>query len=282
MNFFTLCFFLVSCSLCDASWHGMNHDKQKIIKHYKLGSILPSFALIRGGDKSSSRYQQMVEDMSKSKEAYKAAAEQLKLLVNRTREMDERTSTARSGLEMDLLRLTIPLTCLPPELVTNQLRELRNELVGLKNLTEPMQDKLQQYLCHVEECLELTLECLIHLKRNEKKVTSFLKKKGRLNHGQMKRLERNLHKDLSVMRDTKQSISDELRTRDNAWTDYVHHAKMVKDKAVRIDEMLRTMREKKEQQKQESATALKDFYKVNTDNELQEVEVEMTTYVFSD
>mmetsp|Transcript_11312 Transcript_11312/g.16618 ORF Transcript_11312/g.16618 Transcript_11312/m.16618 type:complete len:284 (-) Transcript_11312:85-936(-) len=282
MKLFILIFVIISCSLGDARRdnNNMKNDNNKIRK-YKLES-LPAFLLLRGGgDKSSSHYQKMVEDMCKSKGQYQAAAQQLQILLNRTREMDERTTTARSGLDMDLLRLSIPLTCLPPELVTNQLRELRSELADLKNLTEPMQEKLQHYCSHVEECLELTQGCIDQMKENEKKVAFFLKKKRRLNHGQIKKLEKGLQKDLVALRNAKQSISDELRIRDDVWMEYVHYANMVKAKALRIDEMLQRIRKKREQQKKGSSAALKDFYKVSNDDEVQEVEVEMTTYVFT-
>ena len=244
------------------------------------------FLIPRGGaDNDNSnlgeRFQPDAKMMDLALEEFQTAATRLREVAKRCGEMNDKTTTTIQDLDMDLLRLAIQQTMLPPGLLpfTEPFQYLKDELTGLKNDAMTMHTKLKMYISIVEESLTLVQKLVDSILLNQKGLLS----SKNMNRWQLKKFETKFRKESEELKQLTQFTATRVGELDqeahqHVWKDFQETAKEVQAKAMRIDEFVKTMRGKRTQTTQNETPVVSAPFVVEVP---QEVEVQMTMYTFN-
>jgi len=241
-------------------------------------------------------YKNYIRDISKLQQSYQSNLQELERSLQRTKAMNINATLARSNLDMDVVKLSIPLRCLPPELVYPFVRQLHEAMKVLQQMAEPMHDRLQEHQTALQDSLQLVQECIDSMEEKKYRITKFLRRKHHYNERKVRRWETKFDTDISSLEDVQEFVSHKLNCRHDTWKDFIREAKKVQEKAQGIQTMIEIMRKKKkeheerEQKKKKnqlSSTAapaaaimdIKDFYQLEEEEE--SIQVEISTYTFN-
>jgi hypothetical protein len=236
---------------------------------------------------------------------YQTATEHMLTVLTRTMELDQKTDKALKDLKFGLLRVQLQLSMLPPELCGN-FKTLHAEMLALQVAAGTMLTQLGIYTEVVTKCLEMVQGLIQHvqekanelpqLQKEERKLRSSMRSNNKKKKKYVK-LQMKLQADVANLQQTTMGINNDIiaidkHAREDVWPIFMESIQQVQEAAKNVDRIFKAVINVRNGQGNSgsvpfvapdtsSSSAPLANYNYGREADVQEVEVEMTTYQFN-
>jgi hypothetical protein len=234
---------------------------------------------------------------------YQTATEHMLAVLTRTMELDQKTDKALKDLQFGLFRVQLQLSMLPPELCGN-FQTLHAEMLALQAAANTMLTQLGIYTEVVTKCLEMVQGLLQkvqekanelpQLEKEERKLRSSMRgnKKKKKQYG---KLQFKVQADVANLQQTTMGINNDIiamdkHAREDIWPIFMDSIQKVQEAAKNVDRIFKSVINVRNGNGNSGSSTVpfvtpdassSSSYNYGLEADVQEVEVEMTTYQFN-
>mmetsp|Transcript_36912 Transcript_36912/g.42101 ORF Transcript_36912/g.42101 Transcript_36912/m.42101 type:complete len:423 (+) Transcript_36912:96-1364(+) len=174
-----------------------------------------------------------------------AMLEELVSSVTKSEERNRNSTLASARLDMDIVRVSIPLHFIPKDLLAPFLYRLHDELQMLKSLAIPMHTKLEEHHKLLEDSIQLLKECLDSIQEKKTRIHNYFTSRRKIR--QQMNWETKFRKDMKALEEVQEYVTEQIQSvRPTIWKEFAGLAKKVQLKANTIQNQMNTLREERE------------------------------------
>jgi diadenosine tetraphosphate (Ap4A) HIT family hydrolase len=219
---------------------------------------------------------------------YQTATEHMLAVLTRTMELDQKTDKALKDLQFGLFRVQLQLSMLPPELCGN-FQTLHAEMLALQAAANTMLTQLGIYTEVVTKCLEMVQGLIQKVQEKANELPQLEKEERKLRssmRGNKKKKKQYDKLQFKVQAD----VAMDKHAREDIWPIFMDSIQKVQEAAKNVDRIFKSVINVRNGNGNSGSSTVpfvtpdassSSSYNYGLEADVQEVEVEMTTYQFN-